>query len=328
VRILLALHGVALGIATLLLAAAAMGRPDGAAIAPRSRRALVAASAILIGPVTLSGIVILWTTPDGLPALLGTRRGRLVLVQTVLLAIVLGTLARVRRLLAHGSLRRLRLVVAIEAALCLGMTMIATWLAVRPAGIDDPLIWPFRVRLAPGVMWRIAPARDQVAVGFEIMVAGALALMIAHRVRSWRPMLVAAGIGLALLGLVKSLSAMSLDAYPTTYARPAVAPTPVSIERGRTLFSAHCAVCHGAAGRGDGPASGGLLQRPADLSAPHTADHTPGDLFWWVTHGLGLAMPAFGDQLSVDERWDLINFVRTLSAPARLPASETSDGGG
>jgi putative copper resistance protein D len=55
------------------------------------------------------------------------------------------------------------------------------------------------------------------------------------------------------------------------------------------------------------------VQLPADLTSLHTADHTPGDLFWWVTHGLGLAMPAFGDHLSVAERWDLVNFVRTFT---------------
>ena len=87
------------------------------------------------------------------------------------------------------------------------------------------------------------------------------------------------------------------------------------MRRGRDLFVTHCAVCHGAGGRGDGPAAAGLLQRPADLTASHTADHTPGDIFWWVTHGLGLAMPAFGERLSVEERWDLVNFVRTLARP-------------
>jgi putative copper resistance protein D len=113
---------------------------------------------------------------------------------------------------------------------------------------------------------------------------------------------------------------MTIDAYPSTYARPAVATTPESVRRGRGLFAAHCAPCHGPAGRGDGPAAASLLQLPADLTSSHTADHTPGDLFWWVTHGLGLAMPAFGDQLSAEERWHLVNFVRTLAVPSRPPA--------
>jgi mono/diheme cytochrome c family protein len=117
---------------------------------------------------------------------------------------------------------------------------------------------------------------------------------------------------------------MTIDAYPTTYTRPAVAGAGDSIRRGRALFTAHCAPCHGPSGRGDGPAGAGLLQRPADLTASHTADNTPGDLYWRITHGLGLAMPAFGDRLSIRERWDLVNFVRTLATGRPLAASPTS----
>ena len=54
---------------------------------------------------------------------------------------------------------------------------------------------------------------------------------------------------------------------------------------------------------------------PADLTAPHTAQHTAGDLFWWITHGIQAAgMPPFGQTLSEDQRWDLINFLRALAA--------------
>jgi putative copper resistance protein D len=38
-------------------------------------------------------------------------------------------------------------------------------------------------------------------------------------------------------------------------------------------------------------------------------------MFWWLTYGLqGTAMPSFRDRLSEEERWDLINTVRILSA--------------
>src|SRR5439155_835891 len=72
---------------------------------------------------------------------------------------------------------------------------------------------------------------------------------------------------------------------------------------------------HEPTGAGDGPGGGRLLRRPADLRAPHTAQHTAGDLFWWITHGIPLAaMPAFGDRVSDEERWDLVNFLRALSS--------------
>src|SRR5256885_1112994 len=72
---------------------------------------------------------------------------------------------------------------------------------------------------------------------------------------------------------------------------------------------------HEPPGAGDGPDGGRLLRRPADLRAPHTAQHTAGDLFWWITHGIPrAAMPAFGDRVSEEERWDLVNFLRALSS--------------
>jgi putative copper resistance protein D len=89
----------------------------------------------------------------------------------------------------------------------------------------------------------------------------------------------------------------------------------VSIVQGQALYRTHCQGCHGAAGYGDGPAAAGLPRPPADLTAPHAAAHTAGDLYWWVTHGIpGSGMPAFGDRLPPEARWDVINFVRALGA--------------
>src|SRR5262249_46189316 len=42
---------------------------------------------------------------------------------------------------------------------------------------------------------------------------------------------------------------------------------------------------------------------------------TAGDLYWWLSHGIPAAgMPGFGARLTEDQRWDLINFLRALSA--------------
>jgi mono/diheme cytochrome c family protein len=42
--------------------------------------------------------------------------------------------------------------------------------------------------------------------------------------------------------------------------------------------------------------------------------HTDGQLFAWITNGFpGSAMPAFGQKLSDPQRWDLVNFIRTLA---------------
>jgi putative copper resistance protein D len=73
------------------------------------------------------------------------------------------------------------------------------------------------------------------------------------------------------------------------------------------------------AGYGDGPAAVGLPRPPADLTAKHANDHTAGDLFWWISHGIaGSGMPGFGDRRAPEERWDVINVVRALGAAERL----------
>jgi putative copper resistance protein D len=159
--------------------------------------------------------------------------------------------------------------------------------------------------------------RNQVLTGVAYVAVGLAASMAGWRWASWRPIALAAAVVLVPWGVYAALAPMSLDAYPTTYARSPVPYTSSSVSSGQRLFAEHCAVCHGARGRGDGPAADSLLQRPADLAAPHTGDHTPGDIFWWITNGLGLAMPAFGDRLTVGERWELISFVRTLASVER-----------
>lgn len=92
-------------------------------------------------------------------------------------------------------------------------------------------------------------------------------------------------------------------------------PTPESLAIGAQVYRAQCQSCHGAEGRGDGPAARVLNPRPADLRVHMAAGHTDGELFYWVSRGIaGTAMPAFEGQLSEAERWHVINFIRTFAA--------------
>ncbi len=75
-------------------------------------------------------------------------------------------------------------------------------------------------------------------------------------------------------------------------------------------------VPHGATGRGDGPLAASLRPRPADFRTHMEAGHTDGELYTWITKGVpGTAMPPFEGQLSEDERWHLVNYIRGF-APA------------
>jgi putative copper resistance protein D len=92
-------------------------------------------------------------------------------------------------------------------------------------------------------------------------------------------------------------------------------PTPDSIAAGQLLFQANCQPCHGPGGRGDGPVGLTLNPRPVDLTL-HTVPgiHTDGQLFLWISDGYpGSQMPAFRSALSDEQRWHVVNFIRTLT---------------
>ena len=90
-----------------------------------------------------------------------------------------------------------------------------------------------------------------------------------------------------------------------------VAATESSLAAGRKIYSKTCAKCHGKTGDGDGPAVIELNIHPAKLSDPKLATESDGSLFWKVTTGKK-PMPAYGKRLSETDRWNLVNYVRTL----------------
>jgi mono/diheme cytochrome c family protein len=99
-------------------------------------------------------------------------------------------------------------------------------------------------------------------------------------------------------------------------------PNPVmannaSRARGKKLFAANCASCHGAGARGDGPAGAALNPRPADLMAM-AGRHPDGDFAWKIANGRG-PMPAWNGQLSEKNIWDLVNFIQSLAGPKKNP---------
>ncbi|HXJ34790.1 MAG TPA: FTR1 family protein [Candidatus Eisenbacteria bacterium] len=103
--------------------------------------------------------------------------------------------------------------------------------------------------------------------------------------------------------------------------RPPAAP---SIERGRALFAENCASCHGERGAGDGSESKRLDLKPANFTdRAFMRAETPDDFFNVITLGRRRSgMPAWGDALSLQERWDLIRFVWTLHEDGAATAGQ------
>ena len=81
---------------------------------------------------------------------------------------------------------------------------------------------------------------------------------------------------------------------------------------GKSVYIAQCLSCHGNSGKGDGPASKDLNPKPRDLGAANVTAQTDGALFWKLTEGRK-PMPSFEKLTSEDERWHVINYIRTFA---------------
>ena len=180
-------------------------------------------------------------------------------------------------------------------------------------------VWPFPLRPSLVTVEEDPDFRREV-IAAGLALAGAVALialavLIRHRTR-W--LVLVAAIVIAWFA-IPHLDLLLVQAYPTSYEHSPTDFAATGIVRGEMLFPSNCAACHGAAGRGDGPSAHGLPVPPADLTATHLWMHSDGELIWWLSHGIeapevGLVMPGFADTLSVEERWDLIDFIRARNA--------------
>lgn len=96
--------------------------------------------------------------------------------------------------------------------------------------------------------------------------------------------------------------------------QPATEPIPAnanSLQRGQVLFGIHCAVCHRPGGAGNGPLSGFFSPKPADLTSSAVQSLSDAEIFLVITQGRGL-MPSLAENLSPGERWNVINYLRSL----------------
>jgi mono/diheme cytochrome c family protein len=127
-------------------------------------------------------------------------------------------------------------------------------------------------------------------------------------------------LGAAFVTLALLVLAGANLVSPPPAASPAMPANPVpsdagSRAAGEALYRQHCQSCHGVEGHGDGPLGVALNPRPADLSH-HMAlgMHPDGQVFLWISAGVeGSPMPAFQEVLSEEERWHLVNFIRTFA---------------
>jgi mono/diheme cytochrome c family protein len=104
--------------------------------------------------------------------------------------------------------------------------------------------------------------------------------------------------------------------------RSPIAPSAVAdaVKRGKAVYTANCAQCHGTNGKGTGQAA----NYAADLTDDFRTElNTEGVLFYkvWNGHSIQLRtevvdMPAFEGKLSKDEVWAVVEYLKVLRTPA------------
>lgn len=93
--------------------------------------------------------------------------------------------------------------------------------------------------------------------------------------------------------------------------------TAASLERGRDRYDIYCAVCHGDKGLGDGPVATKLANAVRNLTDQRVLDQTDGWIYGVITNGFGALMPEYGSRIRPEDRWHIVNYMRTLQGGAR-----------
>ncbi len=259
-------------------------------------------------------------------ALVATSYGWFLNAKVALLAVILVIAARARFVWlptlglngagdaagGRGLRRWITVEVVLAFALVLAATLLANSVPAKHAVIQD---WPYPFRFSIDATWGIPSVMIRVWIGIVVLVlaGGTVALGWTKRWKTkWR---IAIPAALATCALVVALPALAVQAYPETYRNTPVPFDAISIANGITHYAVNCVPCHGPQAKGNGVLAKTFAKPPVDLlTEPHTALHTVGDFFHWLTHGIpGTGMPAWADKLSEEDRWDVVNFLHATS---------------
>jgi mono/diheme cytochrome c family protein len=89
-----------------------------------------------------------------------------------------------------------------------------------------------------------------------------------------------------------------------------------AIKEGKELYGQQCKSCHGAKGKGDGTKAEKIDISCGDFSSAEFQKQTDGEIYWRTTEGRK-PMPSFKEKLSDNERWAIVNYMRTLADKAK-----------
>ena len=80
---------------------------------------------------------------------------------------------------------------------------------------------------------------------------------------------------------------------------------------GKKLYSQNCSICHGVKGKGDGLAGMALDPRPSDFTKEIVQNQADGAIHWKISEG-NAPMAAYKTVFTEEQRWQLVNYIRSL----------------
>lgn len=130
-------------------------------------------------------------------------------------------------------------------------------------------------------------------------------------------------VAIAIFLLIGS-SLSQAQSYSWTVPKSAVtlknpeASDAASIKNGKTLYQTYCSPCHGDNGKGDGPAAASLNPKPADHTSEVVQAESDGTIYYKISEGHAhTAMPPFKAVLHPEQRWAIVNYMRTLAKKSK-----------
>jgi copper transport protein len=191
----------------------------------------------------------------------------------------------------------------------------------RPDAFDARTAFRFEVAPAGVNSAQIVPDADtgKFLWGVELALLGFLFIATAIPMGGWwtqrGAIVMGSGLAAFLVGVFLAFNTQIVGTGDTNSLTNPFPPTAESLSTGQRLYQKHCQSCHGAEGRGDGPLAAGLEPPPADLVV-HVPLHFDQALFNFVENGVpGTAMTPLGDEMTDEEIWHLINYIKTFEEP-------------
>ena len=95
---------------------------------------------------------------------------------------------------------------------------------------------------------------------------------------------------------------------------------------GKIKYEANCVGCHGASGKGDGPAAAALNPKPQDHTNGKVMNALTDKYLFDIIKDGGKAvqkaalMPAANKKLTDQDIWDMVAYIRSLASPPYKPA--------